>query len=59
MNEDKDLATRVAEKEAEMEHYKGCLERYGHGRWYNAGRRHLEELQQELKDLHDNRGSRD
>lgn len=55
MNEDKDLATRVAEKEAEIEHYKGCLDRYfqnsGTGRWYNSGRRHLEELEEQLKEL--------
>jgi hypothetical protein len=51
MNEDKDLDTRIAEKEVEIEHYKGCLQRYGPGRWTNAGKRHLEELQQELKDL--------
>ena len=55
MNEDKDLATRVAEKEAEIEHYKGCLDRYfqdkGHGRWYDSGKRHLADLEQELKDL--------
>lgn len=53
MDQDKDLATRVAEKEAEIEHYKGCLERYGPGRWANAGKRHLAELEQELKALQD------
>jgi hypothetical protein len=43
----------IEDKEAEIEHYRGCLERYGPGRWANAGKRHLEELQQELKDLRD------
>ncbi len=51
MNEDDDLATRVAKKKAEIEHYKGVLERYGRGRWYDMGRRHLAELEQELIDL--------
>lgn len=51
MNIEKDLATRVAEKEAEIENYKGVLDRYGHGRWYNYGRRRLEELEEELRVL--------
>lgn len=51
MNNDKDFATRVADKEAEIEHYKGVLERYGTGRWLSMGKRHLEELELELKEL--------
>lgn len=51
MNEDKDLETKIAEKQAEIEHYKGCLDRAFPSRWYNSGRRHLEDLEQELKDL--------
>lgn len=53
MNEDKDIATRVAEKEAEIVRYKEILDRYLNGpsrsnRWYNSGKVHLEELQAEL-----------
>ena len=46
MNEEK-----VAAKKAEIEHYKGVLERYGSGRWLDQGRRHLVELEKELESL--------
>lgn len=55
MNEDEDLATRVAKKKEEIERYKGILDRYGSGRWMSMGRRRLEELEQELKHLMDSR----
>lgn len=45
------MINRIEEKKAEIEHYKGVLERYGSGRWYDQGRRHLEELERELDDL--------
>jgi len=48
MENEKDLATRVAEKKQEIENYKGILARYGSGRWLSQGRRHLEELEHEL-----------
>lgn len=52
MNDEiEDLATRVAKKRKEIENYEGVLDRYGRGRWYNSGRRRLEELQKELDDL--------
>lgn len=55
MTNDKDIATRVADKQAEIEHYKGVLERYhqknGNGRWYMSGKTHLEELEAELAEL--------
>lgn len=44
MNEEK-----VAAKKAEIEHYKGVLERYRSGRWLDQGRRHLADLEKELK----------
>lgn len=56
MTNEKDIATRVADKEAEIEHYKGVLHRYLTGpsrttRWYNDGKVHLEELEAELAEL--------
>lgn len=48
--ENEDLATQVAKKKAEIEHYKGVLSRYI-GRWYDQGRRHLEDLEAELVQL--------
>ncbi len=56
MINDKDIATRVAEKEAEIENYKQILHRYLTGpgrstRWYNSGKVHLEELEDELAEL--------
>ena len=60
-NENEDLATRVAKKKAEIEHYIGVLERYhqknGNGRWYISGRTHLEELQAELVALEQEQAS--
>lgn len=41
----------IEEKKAEIEHYKEVLKRYGVGRWYDQGRRHLEELERELDEL--------
>ena len=46
----------IEEKEKEIAHYKGVLYRYvskTHGslRWLNQGRRHLEELEEQLKEL--------
>lgn len=38
----------ILEQEQRIEHYKGVLERYGRGRWYNLGRRTLEEMQEQL-----------
>lgn len=56
MTNEKDIATRVAEKEAEIERYKEILHRYLTGpsrtaRWYNNGKVHLEELEAELAEL--------
>ena len=47
----KDLGEKIAVKEAEIEHYKGVLDRYGSGRWLDMGRRHLAELEAELTQL--------
>lgn len=41
----------IEKKRAEIERYKGVLERYVAGRWFNAGKRHLELLETELKEL--------
>lgn len=59
MTNEKDIATRVAEKEAEIERYKEILHRYLTGpakttRWYNNGKVHLEELEAELAELKKN-----
>lgn len=43
--------TEVEAKKKEVEHYEGVLQRYGAGRWYDQGRRHLEDLKNELKAL--------
>lgn len=56
MNNDKDIATRVADKKAEIENYKEILDRYLNSpsrtnRWYNSGKVHLEELEEELAEL--------
>lgn len=56
MTNDKDIATRVAEKQAEIENYKEILHRYLTGpgrstRWYHSGKVHLEELEAELAEL--------
>lgn len=42
---------KIEEKKAQIEHYKGVLARYGSGRWYDMGRRHLAELEAELEVL--------
>lgn len=39
---------KIAAKKAEIAHYEGVLERYGSGRWLDQGRRHLQELKDEL-----------
>lgn len=53
--ENEDLATQVAAKKAEIEHYKGVLSRYwdshSSDRWYDQGRRKLECLEAELVTL--------
>lgn len=46
----------IEDKEKEIEHYKGVLDRYvskPHGtlRWLDQGRRHLQELEEQLKEL--------
>ena len=45
------LQQEIEKKQQEIENYKGVLERYGRGRWYNLGCRNLEEKVQELKRL--------
>ena len=42
---------KIEAKKAQIEHYKGVLARYGSGRWYDMGRRHLAELEAELEVL--------
>ena len=42
--------TKVEEKQAEIANYERILAAY-HGRWYDQGRRHLEDLKRELHDL--------
>lgn len=56
MTNDKDIATRVADKKEEIKKYKEILHRYLTGpgrttRWYNTGKVHLEELEAELAEL--------
>lgn len=51
INEEKDLATRVAEKEAEIERYIGILDRAHPGRWYHTGVDRLAFLRKELVEL--------
>lgn len=45
----------IAEKQSQITHYIGVLERYqassASGRWYDQGRRHLEDLKAELAAL--------
>ena len=43
------ITEEIQNKIKEIEHYKGVLERYGSGRWTDMGRRHLTELQAQLK----------
>ena len=40
----------IIEKKAEIENYKRILNNY-RGRWYDSGRRHLEALENELREL--------
>lgn len=42
------LAEQIRQKQAEILHYEGVLERYGSGRWMDMGRRHLAELREQL-----------
>ena len=42
----------IEEKKAEIENYKRILSEY-RGRWWDQGKRHLEELERELKELED------
>lgn len=47
-----DITTKIHNKKVEIENYQGCLDRYfqekGRGRWYDMGRRRLDELNREL-----------
>lgn len=43
----------IINKKAEIENYKRILNNY-RGRWYDMGRRHLEALENELKELETN-----
>ena len=50
------IEKQIEEKQEEIEHYKGVLKRYaqeqrGSGRWMNMGLQHLEELENQLKEL--------
>ena len=45
------LQQEIEKKQQDIENYKGILDRYGSGRWYNLGRRNLEDKEQELKVL--------
>lgn len=38
-------------KRAEIANYEGVLQRNRHSRWYDQGRRHMVELENELKSL--------
>lgn len=42
---------QIVDKQKEIDHYIGVLERYQSGRWYNMGKRHLEQLHSELDEL--------
>lgn len=44
----KTIDEQIKEKEAEIEHYEGVLERQRHSRWYDQGRRHMADLKSEL-----------
>ena len=52
MNEE-ELLNEIEKKKAEILHYEGVLERYGSGRWLDMGRRHMEELKEELRRLYE------
>ena len=45
------IEEKIKQKQAEIEHYVGVLERYSSGRWYDMGRRHMDELKEEYKML--------
>lgn len=51
MNTENTLQHQIDAKEQEIEHYKGVLQRYQSGRWYDMGLRHLSDLKQELQTL--------
>lgn len=46
------IEKKIEDKQKEIEHYKGVLQRYGSGRWLNQGLRHLKQLETELSELH-------
>lgn len=52
MNEE-ELSKEIEKKKAEILHYEGVLERYGSGRWLDMGRRHMEDLKEELRKLYE------
>jgi hypothetical protein len=45
------IEEKIAEQKAKIEHYEGVIKRYASGRWYDMGRRHMEELREELRTL--------
>lgn len=49
--EPQELEQAIGAKAAEVKHYEGVVERYGHGRWTDMGLRRLAELRQELAAL--------
>lgn len=53
MENEADKKRLIKEKEAEIAKYKDVLSRYKAGRWLSMGKRHLEQLNAELKDLTD------
>lgn len=46
------IEKKIEDKQKEIEHYKGVLQRYGSGRWLNQGLRHLKQLETELSELY-------
>lgn len=42
---------KIEAKKAEVANYERILREYRSGRWYDMGRRRLDELKQELSDL--------
>lgn len=49
MNEE--LQQKIQEKQDEIAHYVGVLERLRHNRWYHTGLDHMAELKAELVEL--------
>lgn len=47
------MLNTIEEKKAEIANYERILAAY-YGRWYDQGRRHLEDLKRELHDLETN-----